>query len=93
LIGRESELRVVAITFIAKKCVSAVKLVPSEMSAGCVERCMDSESAFKWHVRILAAPDHQEFAFDLRHTVEAVILHAFSEATFVDVGGIEASRC
>ncbi len=39
---------------------------------------------------VLTAPDHEELAFDFGGALKRVVLHAFAEAAFVDVGGVEA---
>ena len=41
-------------------------------------------------VRVLTAPDHEQFAVDVVGAGEGVVVHAFAEAAFVDVGGVEA---
>jgi len=41
-------------------------------------------------VRVLAAPHHEEFALNVFGALEGVVGQAFAEATFVDVGGVEA---
>ena len=39
---------------------------------------------------ILAAPDHEELAFDFACAGHGVVLHALAEAALVDVGCVEA---
>jgi hypothetical protein len=44
-------------------------------------------------VRILSAKHDQEFALDLRDSIERVIVQAFAQTSLVDVGRIAAGRC
>ncbi len=89
----EGELRVVACAFIAHKGMSAVDLVPAELCADLIEAAEHLHARFGGDVRILAAPHHQELAADVFGAIERIIVHAFAEATFVDVGGVEARGC
>src|SRR5436190_20784911 len=56
------------------------------------QRGMNFRTALRGDVRILAAPDHQQLAFDLPDAVERVVVHAFSEAPLVDIGRVKAGR-
>ena len=62
-----------------------VRRVPSSLRR---ERTL--HAAFGGDVRVLSAPDHEQFAFDVLGAFERVVVHAFAEAAFVDVGGVEA---
>ena len=84
------EFGVVADAFVAHEGVGSVDLVPGEASAEFVEAGEDGHAAFGGDVGVLAAPDHEELAFDFGGALEGVVVHAFAEAVFVDVGGVEA---
>ena len=86
------EFRVVAVAFIAEEGVCAVEFVPREVRARGSECGVNFGAAFAGHVRVLASPDHEEFAGDLRNAVERIIGHAFPEGALVDVGRVEADR-
>ena len=59
------ELGVVARALVAAERVLAVHLQPREAGSGVFERGVDALTAFARDVRILAAPDHQQFTADL----------------------------
>jgi hypothetical protein len=84
------EFGVVADAFVAHEGVGAVDLVPAEARAELVEAGEHLHAAFEGDVRVLAAPDHEEFAVDVGGALEGVVVHAFAEAALVDVGGVEA---
>jgi hypothetical protein len=75
---------------VAEEGVGSVDLVPIEPGSYFVETLEDFHTAFGGDVRILATPDHEEFALDLAGASHGVVLHAFAETAFVNVGGIEA---
>src|SRR5574341_2307616 len=88
-VAGERERRVVAGALVAHEGVGAVELVPGEGEAGLGEPLVDQEPALDRDVRVLAPPDHQEFAPDLAGALERVVA-ALAEAPCVEVGGVEA---
>jgi hypothetical protein len=85
------EFGVVADAFVAHEGMGAVDLVPGEGCAEFVEASEDGHSALGGDVRVLAAPDHEEFTLDVFGAFEGVI-SAFAEGAFMDIGGVEAGR-
>jgi hypothetical protein len=83
------EFGVVAEALVAHEGVGSVDLVPAELLFEFVEAGEDGHAAFEWDVRVLASPDHEEFALDLFCAFEGVV-SAFAEGAFVNVGGVEA---
>jgi hypothetical protein len=83
------EFGVIADAFVAHEGVGSVDLVPAELLFEFVEAGEDGHAAFEGDMRVLAAPDHEEFAFDVFRAFEGVV-SAFAEGAFVDVGGVEA---
>jgi len=83
------EFRVVADSFVAHEGVGSVDLVPTELLFEFVKAGEDGRAAFEGDVRVLASPDHEEFALDVGGPSEGVVA-AFAEGAFVNVGGVEA---
>src|SRR5688572_13054635 len=71
--------------------MGAVELVPSEVCSRGREGGVDFGATFAGNVRVLAAPDHHELAFNVRNSGEGVVGLAFPEAALVDIGGVETS--
>ena len=67
-----------------------VEFVPGEVRAGGRRRLLDLLPALRRHMRVLPAPDQEEFAPDLADPGEGVVLHSLAEPALVDVGGVKA---
>ena len=83
------EFGVVAQALVAEESMGSVELMPGERRAGGRERGVDLGAAFAGDVRVLASPDHHEFAFDVGDAGERVIGFAQTETALVDVGRVE----
>src|SRR5215469_1663219 len=77
---------VVAVTFIAHKSVGAVDLDPLVAGSNFVEASEDLPSSFERDVRVLSAPNVEQFTLDLRSAGQRVILLASTEGARVNVG-------
>jgi hypothetical protein len=84
-----SKFRVVAQAFVAHEGVCAVDVVPGETCTQLVETGEDLHTSFRGDVWILTAPNHEQLAFNFRGALKGVVMHAFAEAAFVDIGGVE----
>lgn len=87
------EFGVVAVAFVAEEGVGAVELVPGEGGIRGGESGVDFGAAFAGDVRVLAAPDHHELAFDVGNAGERVVGFAKAEAALMNVGRVEAGGC
>ena len=77
--------------FVADEGVLAVEFMPGEVHVQFAERVVDLLPTFERHVRVLFAPEHEQFAFDVLGADERVVA-GFAERTFVDVRGVIADR-
>src|SRR5271155_4860367 len=84
---------VVSCPFVSHKRVSTVELVPAENSIGVGQGVVNGSPTFTRDVRILTAKHNQQFAADLRNSIQRIILEPFPETSFVNVSRITASRC
>ena len=63
--------------------------LPVETQAELVEASEHLHAAFERDVRVLPAPDHEQFAMDVFGGFERIVVHAFAEAALMDVGSVE----
>jgi hypothetical protein len=70
--------RIVAGTFVTKKGVCSVELMPPEMHTGITRRVVDQRPALAGNMRVLPAPDQQQLARDLADPIQAVVVQARS---------------
>ena len=82
--------RIVAGTFVAKKGVCCVELMPLKVRSGITECVVDQSPSLAGNVWVLPAPDHQQLARDLPDAIQAVVVHALPQSALVDVGCVEA---
>ena len=88
----EGEFWVIAGAFVAQKGVGAVDLVPAVAEVGFgarfVEAGEDLAAGFEGDVRVLAAPDYEEFGADFGGAGEGVVMVAAAERGLGVVGGV-----
>ena len=68
----------------------AVHFMPGEPRPGITQGVVDQLSAFAWNVRVLTAPDHQQFAMNILDAVKGIIMCSLPQAALVNIGGIKA---
>ena len=76
---------------ITHECMLAIELVPGSDELGVGHSIVDFATTFSRNVRILSAPDHQHFGFDLSGTIESAVVTAFAKGALMKVRAIEAS--
>jgi hypothetical protein len=72
------------------ECMGAVEFVPGEICSSVSQRIINRSAAFAGNVWVLPAKHEQEFAPDLRDSIERVVVQSFAQAPLVDVGRIAA---
>ena len=91
-VDRASGGRIVSSAFVPHECMGTVEFVPAEICSSVGQCIVNRGAAFAGNVRILSAKHNQEFALDLRDSIERVIVQAFAQTSLVDVGRIAAGR-
>jgi hypothetical protein len=61
--------RIVAGTFVTKKGVCSVELMPLEMHTGLTQLVVDQHPALAGNMQVLPVPDHQQLARDLANPI------------------------
>ena len=81
---------IVTMAFVAEKGVLAVELVPGEVRVQITERVVNLLPTFQWNVRVLLAPEHQQFSLDVLRTGQRIVA-GLAEGFLVKVGGVKAN--
>ena len=81
---------IVSRSFVAQESVLSIELVPGEVEVFLAERVVDFLPTFERHVRVLAAPKHQQLALDFTGACERVVAR-FGERTGVEISGVKTS--
>ena len=69
--------------------MGSVDLVPIQARSHFVQTLQYLHSPLGWDVRILASPNHEQFASDFASARHRVIAHALAKATLVNIGRVE----
>src|ERR1700730_3168688 len=92
-IDRPCGSRIVSSAFVPHECVGAVEFVPAEICSSVGQCIVNRCPAFTGNMRVLPAKHDQEFAPDLRDSIERVVVQAFTQTALVDVGRVTAGCC
>ena len=82
--------RVVTRTFVAKKGMGAVELMPLKSHSGITQCVINECPPLARDMRVLATTDHQQFTPDLGNPIQAVVMESLTEAVFMNVRRIKS---
>src|SRR3982074_2664809 len=85
--------RIVSSAFVSHECVGAGEFLPAEICSSVGQCIVNRCPTFPGNVRVLPTKHDQEFAPDLRDSIERVIVQAFAQTPLVDVGRVTAGCC
>src|ERR1051325_113387 len=89
-VAQVRQRRVKARSLVAHEGVGPVELVPSVGGANLFQLLPDQDAPLERDVRVLPAPDHQQFALDVAGALKAVVAIPLPELMVVDVGRVKA---
>ena len=85
------ERGVIAVAFVAQERVRPVDFHPLKINAGFIQSGSDAVTAFQRHVRVLPAPNMQQFAFYFTCPLQRIVALAFAEGSGMDIGRVETN--